>query len=241
MGGGKDSTAMLHLMLEKGENVHSIVFYDGGWEWPQTYDHLALIEQKTGMKVTILKSAPDHTFDYWMCKRPVKRGYGHPDAGKVYRIGKGWPAPIRRWCSREKQRTIDKYIKTVSDAVSCIGIAFDERHRCDRAKGEVIVPTKYPLVEYEYTEAMCLEYCKKLGYHWGGLYDHIQRISCYCCPLARKGQYKMMRKSYPELWQKILEKEDLIPLESRTGFLRLGETARELDARFAAEDEKEVK
>ena len=32
LSGGKDSTAMLHMMLERGESIHSVLFFDTGWE-----------------------------------------------------------------------------------------------------------------------------------------------------------------------------------------------------------------
>ncbi len=45
LSGGKDSTAMLHWMLERGEWVHSAVFFDTGWEFPQMYAHLESVEK----------------------------------------------------------------------------------------------------------------------------------------------------------------------------------------------------
>ena len=54
LSGGKDSTAMLHLMLEKGEPFHSVIFFDTGWEFPQMYEHLDLVEKKTGIEIVRL-------------------------------------------------------------------------------------------------------------------------------------------------------------------------------------------
>lgn len=48
LSGGKDSTAMLHLMLDQDESIHSVIFLDTGWEFPQMYEHLDLIEKKQG-------------------------------------------------------------------------------------------------------------------------------------------------------------------------------------------------
>ena len=52
LSGGKDSTAMMHMMIENNESIHSIVFFDTGWEFPAMYDHLNLIEQKTELKIS---------------------------------------------------------------------------------------------------------------------------------------------------------------------------------------------
>ena len=44
LSGGKDSTAMLLILLERGEPVADVVFFDTGWEFPEMYEHLAKLE-----------------------------------------------------------------------------------------------------------------------------------------------------------------------------------------------------
>ena len=56
LSGGKDSTAMLLMMLERKEPIHSIVFFDTGWEFPQMLDHINLLEKRTGIKIVRLKA-----------------------------------------------------------------------------------------------------------------------------------------------------------------------------------------
>ncbi len=103
--GGKDSTALALLMLEKGEPIHSLVAFDTGWEFPQMYDHWKKFEEYTGLKITVLK--PEKSFTYWMFEREVVARKG-PMKGKVHRIGNGWPSPMRRWCTRQKVGGIKK-------------------------------------------------------------------------------------------------------------------------------------
>ncbi len=55
LAGGKDSTAMLLMMLERGEPIADIVFFDGGWEFPQMHEHLEMLEQLIGQKITRLR------------------------------------------------------------------------------------------------------------------------------------------------------------------------------------------
>lgn len=50
--GGKDSTAMLLKMLERGEQVDVILFCDTGLEFPQLYDHIRKVEQQINRKIT---------------------------------------------------------------------------------------------------------------------------------------------------------------------------------------------
>ena len=40
LSGGKDSTAMLNIMLGRGESIHSAVFFDTGWEFPEMLEHI---------------------------------------------------------------------------------------------------------------------------------------------------------------------------------------------------------
>lgn len=225
--GGKDSTAMTLLMLEKGVPIHSVVAFNTGWEFPQMYDHWDQFERYTGLKITVLK--PSKPFDYWMfeCKVVARTG---PKKGEVHRIGYGWPSPMRRWCTREKVDTINKYLRSVQCPVSCIGIAADEAHRVrERQK----YPCRYPLIEWDIDEPSALAICKAHGFHWGGLYDLFQRVSCFCCPLQRIGELKKLRKNFPELWEKMLEWDAARPVHNKC-FKDCG--VYYLEARFAEDD-----
>ena len=69
LSGGKDSTAMLLMMIERKEPIHSVVFFDTGWEFPEMHDHIRLIEKITGLRVWTLRSRLP--FLYWMTARPI--------------------------------------------------------------------------------------------------------------------------------------------------------------------------
>lgn len=232
--GGKDSTAMLLLMLERGEPIHSVVAFDTGWEFPPMYDHWKLVEQKTGLKITILR--PEQPFDYWLFDRPIVARKGEMK-GQIHRYGNGWPSFTRRWCTREKVNAIEAHLKNIPDVISCIGIADDERHRLLR-KGatKTKYPHRYPLIEYGIDEKKALEICKAAGFHWDGLYDHFNRVSCFCCPLQRIGELRKVRKLYPDLWAKMLEWDSRKPDHNR-GFMKY-KTVRDMEERFAKEDEQ---
>ena len=49
LSGGKDSTAMLLMLLERGEPVADVVFFDTGWEFPEMYEYLEKLEAFTGL------------------------------------------------------------------------------------------------------------------------------------------------------------------------------------------------
>lgn len=74
--GGKDSTAMLLMMLERGMKIDYILFCDTGMEFPQMYEHIervnSYIGEKYGKMVTVLK--PSNGFEYGLLHILRKRG-----------------------------------------------------------------------------------------------------------------------------------------------------------------------
>ena len=46
--GGKDSTAMLLMMLEKNMPIDDIIFCDTGKEFPQIYEHIEKMNKYIG-------------------------------------------------------------------------------------------------------------------------------------------------------------------------------------------------
>ena len=230
--GGKDSTAMLLMMLERGERVDHIVFFDTGWEFPQMLDHIAEVERHISREITRLH--PAKSFDYWMYEHRVTVARG-PDKGKFRFVGSGWPSATRRWCTREKINSIERFWRITGKPVMCVGFAADET---DRTGGPSMNRSgkefRYPLIEWGITEADALLYCIGCGYRWGGLYEHFRRVSCFCCPLQRIGELRTLRREFPGLWQRLLDMDRRQP-EHNPGFLRYKSVA-DLDRRFAEEE-----
>jgi len=226
---GKDSTAMLHMMLDRGEKIHSVIFFDTGWEFPEMVAHIDLVEKKTGVEV--IRLSPKKNFEHWMYNQRMisRKGYLK---GEVHRIGNGWPSPMRRWCTRQKVDTINKYVKTVDDPISCVGIAACETHRIKDNNGKIL--KRYPLIEYGVTEEEAITYCKSLGYNWGGLYDIFNRVSCWCCPLQGLNDLRKLRKYRPNLWSELREMDMRQPRHN-PGFKDMV-TAADLEIRFRKED-----
>ena len=217
---------MVLRLIEEGRPLDEIVFFDTGWEFPQMYDHIAKVEAFTGRTVTRLK--PRQSFLDWMLHQQVKAQKG-PNKGKIYRVGNGWPSPLRRWCTGRKIYTIDRYLK---DDVRYIGIASDEMHRMVLTRKAYV--REYPLVEWNMTEADCLAYCRARGFDWGGLYDIFPRVSCFCCPFQRIGQLRNLRHHFPTLWAKMLAWD--VELGARNRGFRHYDTVTDLERRFAQED-----
>ena len=205
LSGGKDSTAMLLLMIERGMPIDMVLYADTGMEFPEMYAHIAKLDaylyEQRGIHITILRHPKG--FEYLMFDEPKTKPTSIENRIRlgVPLVGNGWPGIRVRWCTGAlKTKLIDKEVKRLKGelgAIHYIGIAYDETWRC---KGE-----KYPLVEWGITEAQALQICYDRGYDFGGLYEIYNRASCWCCPFQRIGELRKLRKHHPELWARLLE------------------------------------
>lgn len=231
LSGGKDSTAMLLMLLEKGCPVDYILFADTGKDFPQMQEHLRKLAEyikehhPTAPEITILKH--EKGFDYMMFEHRKCRGKYKDTPGN------GWASFRNRWCtSRLKLDVIYKYCKTLAcDCVHYIGIAADEPGRLKDDPHLI-----YPLAQWEITEKEALTYCYTRGFDWGGLYKHFDRVSCWCCPLQPLDALRVLRREYPELWKDLLEMDARACNQFKPGY-----TVAELDERFRREDAGELK
>ena len=187
---GKDSLAMVLMLIERGLPLDEVVFYDTGMEFQAIYDlrdDMLPIFQQHGIKYTTLY--PDNPFLYDMLERPVK--------GRERR-GYGWCGGLCRWGTTCKLRTIDQYAERQGAKVY-VGIAADETPRLQKERK----PYKlFPLAEFGMTEADCLQYCYSAGYFWleGSirLYDILDRVSCWCCCNKNLKELRNIRQYLPE-------------------------------------------
>lgn len=191
--GGKDSTAVVLSLLDHGIDVDELVFFDGGWEWPQIYEQVEKMGKYLNRKITILK--PEKSFEYWMYEKPCQIGNG-----------KGWPRFNLRWCTGVKQQTIHKYMRSKAGFYyNFIGICYDEQYRILKSKNPNLKSKKYPLIEYKIKESEALQICFDHGFNFGGLYKYMDSTSCWCCPLQPYSALKNLYIHYPDMWKKLLE------------------------------------
>ena len=212
------------MLLERGIDPGDVVYFDTGWDFPQIYDHLEKLEKFTG--ITFVRLRTEKPFDYWM----FEYEYEHRD-GEIVR-GYGFPTFKTRWCTRMKQDTISSYWEKTGKPVKYVGIAYDERHRVKSAESGRLAKEnqKYPLIEWEITEHQALIYCYEKGFDWGGLYNHFDRVSCWCCPFKTLDELRMLYRYYPDLWKQLLERER----KARNTF-KPDASAFDLDRRFKEE------
>lgn len=241
LSGGKDSTAMLLLMVERGMPIDAVITADTGMEFPEMYGHLAKVDdylfRERGLHIITLRHPMG--FEWMMFDEPKQRKSCLENRAKfgIPPYGNGWPGIRVRWCTGQlKTHLVNKEVnrlKAGKDALHYVGIAADETKRC---KGDI-----YPLVEWGITEADALKVCYDRGFDFGGLYEIYSRASCWCCPFQRIGELRKLRRHHPELWERLMELDRKAIAQFGNGPLgqfRKDWTVAQLEARFAGEERK---
>ncbi|MCJ7790565.1 MAG: phosphoadenosine phosphosulfate reductase family protein [Candidatus Atribacteria bacterium] len=182
LSGGKDSTAMLLMMLEKKIKVDHIVFFDTGWDFPEMIKHIDKLEKYIGREIVRLK--PKRNFEELFTKW-------------------GFPSLKGRWCMAEKRNAINKFCNKNKPYTQWIGFSFDEAKRIKKTMGYC-----YPLVDWKMTEEDALKYCLEKGFDWSGLYNKRKRLSCWNCPLQSLNDLKVLWKDFPEYWKELLKMQE---------------------------------
>ena len=222
--GGKDSTAMLLRMIEENYPIDIILHCDTGIEFPEMDEHIRKVEKYIGRKITVIKSEKDYM--YW--------GTQHVHESKSGEIctGYGYASVFNRSCTGVLKRdVIDKYFRELRkdyEIVEYVGIAYDEPGR----KGDKV----YPLIDWEMTEAHCLEYCYSRGFDWRGLYKYKKRVSCWCCPLQSLNDLRFLYYKRPELWFELMRMDVEFSKTARPMF-KTNVSLTDIERRFEVEDE----
>lgn len=229
---GKDSLAMLLMLIDKKYPLDEVVYFNTGMEFQAIYnlrDAILPILKNHGIKYTELK--PPHSFLYYMLEKPVNKRDGS--------IGTGysWCGGVCRWGTSLKQKALNSYCK---GSIQYIGIAVDEINRILKNKKDVFNGRKrYPLIEWHMTEADCLKYCYLKGLNWEedwiDLYSILDRVSCWCCSNKNLKELYGYYTKLPKYW------DGLKSLQTKTTRpFKKGATIFDLEKRFMLEDMKDV-
>jgi 3'-phosphoadenosine 5'-phosphosulfate sulfotransferase (PAPS reductase)/FAD synthetase len=197
---GKDSLAMLLLIIERGLPLDEVVFYDTGKEFQAIYDtrdKILTLLFSLGVKYTELK--PEMSFDYKMFDKPVKKR----GTNIIHKYGYSWCGGTCRWGTTDKLKALELHAK---GCVEYVGIAFDEPKRLEKErKGN----KRFILAELGMSENDCLRYCYNKGFFWEEngirLYDILDRVSCWCCRNKNLKELKNIFIHLPEYWERLKE------------------------------------
>ena len=202
---GKDSLAMLLLLLEKEMPLDEVIFYNSGMEFQAIYDirdQVRPILERRGIRFT--EVPPDAPLLNYMLAPPVfSENNGSP-------LGYGWCGGPCRWGTKLKTRALDGL--SLDAEKHYIGIAADEPDRLKKLQA----PKCSPLAEAGMTEADCLEYCYQRGFFWEEngvrLYDILDRVSCWCCKNKNRKELKAIYQYLPHYWSLLKELQAQIPI-----------------------------
>lgn len=213
--GGKDSSFLALELIRRKYRLDEAVFFDTGWETKEMYEHIEKFKKifvENGIKFVTLY--PTYSFDDLFAKY-------------------SWCGGNCRWGTTYKTMAIDKYFRENEGAVQYIGIAADETERLKKERAEY---RRFPLAEWGFTEAECLQGCYDAGFDFGGMYEHLDRLSCKFCKNKNLEELRSIRKFYPEWW------EELKGYQSRTDRPYKGKdkSVFDLEKRFAFEEEREA-
>lgn len=146
---------------------------------------------------------------------------GENRPGEIY----GWPFRKGAYCNSDvKMPPLDKIERR---NIVYIGVAFDEPNRFHNLTNT----KKSPLVEAEWTGAMCREWCKKNDL-LSPIYTTATRGGCWFCHNQSINQLRLLRKNYPEYWALMLKWDQ----DSPVTFCADGKTVHDFDRRFQLEE-----
>lgn len=181
-GGGVNSTALLLLLVDEGVEFEA-VFVDHGTDWPETYEHVQLMQER-GYPITVL--------------RPDFRGF---DNLYEYALHANLvPSLHVRWCTSNFKASVlyDYYDKPCLDLVA---IDAGESHRA-RISAESGIEKRHPLVCLGIDRRGCEAIIE----------DHGLPIpiksGCYICPMQRREQWVELNRRHPDLWCKAMTLEN---------------------------------
>lgn len=115
LSGGKDSTCLLLLMIERGMPIDAVISADTGMEFPEMYEHLAKVDEylfrERGLHITTLRHP--HGFEWLMFDEPKQKKSSLENRARlgIPPYGNGWPGIRVRWCTGQlKTHLISKEV-----------------------------------------------------------------------------------------------------------------------------------
>ena len=228
---------MLLRLLEDGYPLDVVVFYDTGMEFMAIYlirDKVKELLEARGIE--FIELHPEEPFLYSMLEREIK--YRNKDG---FHYGYGWCGGPCRWGTKSKTRAIQKYKKSLGDTViDYVGIAADEPRRFEKEKSD---GKRLPLVDWNMSEADCLDYCHSRGWFWYEsspvgqieLYSILDRVSCWCCANKNLKELRNIYLYLPQYWDRLKDLQSKINRPFKGFYKEKPQGIFELEGRFEKE------
>lgn len=246
MSGGKDSTALALLAIERGAENYRFVFADTGHEHQQTYEYVSYLEQALGITIDRVKA--DFS-DRIAAKRELVQTKWADDGVPADQIEKAlsvlvpsgnpfldlclwkgrFPGTRTRFCSEElKHKPINAYMDAIEGTlISWQGVRRDESAaRRDLAEKDVDFGSwepepqgrliYRPILDWTVDDVFAMH--KRHGIEPNPLYKQgMGRVGCMPCIHARKAEMREIAQRFPDELARVAEWERLVSAASKRG------------------------
>ena len=228
-GAGQDSTAMLVGMAARGIRPHLIIFAHVGNEWPETYEHLPIMQRWLAEH-----GFPPITVVQYQPKR-FKHGPYHDLYGNCIQnhtlpsISFGMKGCSLKW----KASVLDALVKNTRQCAEWLAaggrvqrlIGYDAGPK-DKCRGAVqadehLWEYRYPLREWGWDRERCGEEIAKAGL------PYVHKSACYFCASTQKEEVRELARNHPDLLLKAIALED-----NAVPYLEGNMTQEQLDERY---------
>lgn len=176
LGAGVNSTALLHVLIDRSYPLDEVIFADTGAEKSETYEYIAKwIEpylQEKGIPYTEVRQIRRTLTERCISSHVI------PD--KRY-----------RWSTRDfKIRPIEKHIRPKAPVHMYLGIAFDEIHRMKPSPRKYIT-NSWPLIDLKITREECERIIRAKGW------PVPVKSGCWFCPFQSQKDWAWLLKNHP--------------------------------------------
>jgi len=201
LSGGRDSTAMVFMMIDKGMPLDHIIFTDTYSEFPEMYEYLNRVDvqlKKRGHKLTLLTHKRGESFEDWC--------FGRITRGKRKGMIRGLPMVTQPcyWKREAKVNPFESFLKAnnIKDYIQYIGYTYSEKKRADVKDSN----QRFPLIDFKKCEADIDKYLKSIDLV-NPLYAFFERTGCYFCPYQKIRGFYVLWKKYPDQWRYMMDVE----------------------------------
>lgn len=183
--GGRDSALAAEIIRRERPDEWAearLLFCDSGYEHDETYAYLDTLERHWG--------------------RPIERIAPPVDLlTEAARIAA--PGPRNRWCTGKLKQSPQRAVARNARIVY-VGIRADEPRRVARLRPPLRSPLAERGIDLEALERLFDEY----GLPRNPIYaSGLNRASCWCCPMSRKGDWLWLAEHHPERLRALVDWE----------------------------------
>jgi len=190
--GGKDSLTVLLLSLkalrERGIKF-DVIFVDTGLEIPETLENVEDVEKRYNLEIIRIESE-----DFW----EKLEEYGPP--GRDY-----------RWCSEVcKMKPVERFIRSRYKDDGCLTLVGLRKYESiNRSKKPRIWKSRHvkgqiqcaPILHWSAMHVWLYLFKNRAPYN--RVYTlGFDRVGCYICPAMELGEIELMKRYYPQLWER---------------------------------------